>query len=338
MDTNTPLIINGMCVPVLKPSCSYRYLGIDFSPEGIVYEAPKITTLLDRLDRAPLKPFQRLYILRNFAIPTLQQKLVLGKAYRKSVGHLDGEVRRAVRKWLKLPKYTALSGLHASIRVGGLGVPHIASIVFSSKNARFAALSNSTDPVVRLASETQHVRKVYGIAFRLKYTSESQKAHWASKIGNNLDTKGIKGIEAVPAVNRCLYTPDCGGHMSGKDFVNSMKVRLGCLETPVRQSRGGRPVDTKCKCGGDKGASGQHIIQGCPVTHGLRVRRHVNIVKYIERTAKCDGRDIIREARVMTETGLCKPDLVLHYANRVIIVDVQVRAATDMRDLEMAHR
>ena len=71
----------------LRPSESMKYLGIFFDPRGIKKCRGDLEQELRRISRAPLKPQQRLKVLRS----------------------LDKNIRGHDRKWLNMPKDTPIS-------------------------------------------------------------------------------------------------------------------------------------------------------------------------------------------------------------------------------------
>jgi Reverse transcriptase (RNA-dependent DNA polymerase). len=70
--------IGGDKIKSLKRSDTWTYLGITFTPGGKVSTAPalSITSQLDKLTRAPLKPQQRLFGLRVMILPKYYHQLV----------------------------------------------------------------------------------------------------------------------------------------------------------------------------------------------------------------------------------------------------------------------
>ena len=74
---------------------------------------------------------------------------------------------------------------------------------------------------------------------------------------NHIDMKGLCRIGVVPAVSSWLRKVH--EVHRGYDFQEAVRVRLGCVPTPVRQSRGGRAVKTKGKCGSGVASLG-HIV------------------------------------------------------------------------------
>ena len=113
---------------------------------------------------------------------------------------------------------------------------------------------------------------------------------------------------------------------------------MGCVPTPVRQSRGGRTARVKCKCGNGSASLG-HIVQNCPITHGLRVHRHDDVTKYLFHCWRKRNKyiDVVREPRLETSVGLQKPDLLVVDKESVYVVDVQIRADSKGGNLDAFH-
>ena len=91
-------------LPTIPISQGYKYLGIsmssresDSSPEEL------LTQGLNHLTRTPLKPQQRLYILKTHLIPKLYHCLVLSRSNSSVLKRLNKLVRRSLRTWLRLP-------------------------------------------------------------------------------------------------------------------------------------------------------------------------------------------------------------------------------------------
>ena len=103
-DSNQYLKLNGLDVPAMKVTDAYRYLGISV---GAKVEQPDVKTRLEfglqQLTKAPLKPQQRLYLLRVHLLPSLHHQLILDRVTQGTLSWLDRIVRKAVRGWLRLP-------------------------------------------------------------------------------------------------------------------------------------------------------------------------------------------------------------------------------------------
>ena len=94
----------GQLVTALNATEGYRYLGNQVGATGIVASTVKdLQRGIAELSRAPLKPQQRLFMLRTNLIPSLYHSAVLGRLYKKSLKFLDQITRAATRSWLRLP-------------------------------------------------------------------------------------------------------------------------------------------------------------------------------------------------------------------------------------------
>lgn len=103
--------------------------------------------MLLELKKAPLKPYQRLDILKTFLVPKLTHKLVLGNAHSNTIKRLNVVVCSAVRNWLHLPKDTPFGFLHASIKDGGIGIPCFRTSVPLLQKARYSKILTSSNEI-----------------------------------------------------------------------------------------------------------------------------------------------------------------------------------------------
>ena len=102
---------------------TYKYLGVLIGPRmQFASLADRIQKGLHSISRAPLVPCQRVYILRIHLLPSLVHFLTFGIISLKSLNSADVAIRKSVRKWLRLPKDTPNAFLHATIKMGGMGI------------------------------------------------------------------------------------------------------------------------------------------------------------------------------------------------------------------------
>ncbi|KAL7053727.1 hypothetical protein AAHC03_026739 [Spirometra sp. Aus1] len=71
--------------------------------------------MLTEISQTPLKPHQRITLLKRHCVPKLMHDLVLGSVYRKTLKRLDVQIRQAVRTWLRLPADTPTSFFYARL-------------------------------------------------------------------------------------------------------------------------------------------------------------------------------------------------------------------------------
>ena len=109
----------------------------------------KLAQMLDELTRSPLKPQQRLYLLRNHVFPRMIHSLVLGPISVGMLKHLDKQTRGAVKRWLKLPmKDTPVGLIHAGFTDGGLGIPSFRTSIPRMRKQRVERLRLCREPSV----------------------------------------------------------------------------------------------------------------------------------------------------------------------------------------------
>ena len=68
----------------------FKYLGINFNPHGKMKPSIKtLETLIERIRKTPLKPFQKLELLRKNIIPKILHQLVLGRVTKGLLDNFD---------------------------------------------------------------------------------------------------------------------------------------------------------------------------------------------------------------------------------------------------------
>lgn len=128
------------------------YLGLNFTWKGKV--APKHTGKMDKMLRevseAPLKPYQRLDILKIFLVPKLTHDLVLGNAHRNTMKRMDTLIRASI----------LVAFLHSRVLDGGLGIPCISLTVPLAWRTRFQKLLSSKDTLCASSLNQKSFRKI----------------------------------------------------------------------------------------------------------------------------------------------------------------------------------
>ena len=192
----TPFLsLAGVVLPAVSISQGYKYLGVtvsarerDSTPEELLNRG------LNQLTRAPLKPQQRLYILRAHLIPKLHHRLVLSRTRGGVLRRLDKLVRRRVRAWIKLPHDTTNCYIHADVKEGGMGIPSLRTTIPFMKRDRLRRLSTSEDPMISHGDVHERMCKLH------KATSASRVCHSKQRDG------GQKGTGATTTfVRRWLW-------------------------------------------------------------------------------------------------------------------------------------
>ncbi|GCC20324.1 hypothetical protein chiPu_0018883 [Chiloscyllium punctatum] len=106
--------------------------------------------LIKSLQRAaPLRPRQRLEILKIHAKPRLYFHLILTEASQATLIKLDQIIHNATKEFLHLPPHTTDGVLYASNRNGSLGIPKLEVQIPSLIVRKREALDMSSDVVIR---------------------------------------------------------------------------------------------------------------------------------------------------------------------------------------------
>lgn len=104
--TDSSLGCSGHTIPELALQDEWTYLGVKFNSYGPIKQKIDICNYLEKIRRAPLKPQQRLKILRTYLIPRFHHALILGRTLHGELRRADKAIRRAVRGWMRLPADT----------------------------------------------------------------------------------------------------------------------------------------------------------------------------------------------------------------------------------------
>ncbi|KAG7196611.1 hypothetical protein KM043_018807 [Ampulex compressa] len=342
IDTPTFTMEDGTFLPQLKTTAEWRYLGVDFQASGLKKTKKDLGNLLENVTRAPLKPQQRLKILRSFLLPRIYHGLILGRTTLRILRTLDIQVRAAVRKWLRLPGDVAVGFFHASIRDGGLGIPPLITSIPGLMYQRLQRLETSTSPAVRAAYAhawtirrlrwAERVLSPNGVPLASAYL---RRKWWAERLHRSVDGKEL---EECKSARESSWWVDGGSlGIPGRDYVQYVHVRINCLPTLVRTTRGVRRTThpTLCRAGCSVMETAAHIIQQCHRTHGGRVRRHNAVCRTLAGGLRTSGWSIEEEPVFLTRCGKRKPDLVCSRGGEVCVVDAQV--VSGATSLEAAH-
>lgn len=112
----------------LKALCfkdKFFYLGMYLIPNGKIFKPPLVDSNLFNFKSAPLKPQQKLFLLKNHLLPKYYHQLVLGKLYAGNLRKINLKVRRFVRVVLHLPNDIPSSAFHACVKDGEMKLPCI---------------------------------------------------------------------------------------------------------------------------------------------------------------------------------------------------------------------
>lgn len=322
--------LSGVDIPVVNTATCWRYLGIRFQAVGKERTAvdKEVRTLLNNISKAPLKPQQRLVVLKYYMIPRLYHRLVLGPVTAKLLLKIDSLIRAGIRRWLVLPHDVPLGFFYARTEHGGLGVPCVRTLVPGMRMRRLAALHESESAVCRGAarrnyatSQAQQAEKLCVYRGQTVRTTKESQRFWQNKLHTSADGIALKGCHQAKGSTNWLGegTP----FLRGREFINLVKIHINALPNLTRLKRG-RQVPTQCRGGCLEPESLGHITQKCHRTHHERIRRHDVLVRYVANRLRQTGWAVKEEPHYRTPDGTRIPDLVLTREGQAVILDVQV--------------
>uniref|UniRef100_A0A6V7KNY1 Reverse transcriptase domain-containing protein n=1 Tax=Bracon brevicornis TaxID=1563983 RepID=A0A6V7KNY1_9HYME len=333
--TEPTFTIAGANITQMGVNDTWNHLGVSFGHRGPTAPAVEMEDLLERVTKAPLKPQQRLTILRVFLIPRFIHRLVFGISTHGMLRRLDKTVRKSVRTWLFLPKDIPTAFIHTSIQEGGLGVMSFESRIPEMTRTRLQNLTLSDFPVAREIPTHE-----WGIS-RLKWCdlAKIKNNQWARKLYSSVDGKELR--EARQSQLSTSWVSDPFVIIPAREYVQNVRTRINALPSRMRTTRGARrvsqPVMCRAECGEQETTA--HIIQRCLRTHGGRVLRHDAIVNRTSELLTNCGYKVEREKRYETSEGARKPDIVAAKDGQVSIIDVQiVSGGPPLRELHAAKR
>ncbi|KAK8772182.1 hypothetical protein V5799_024574 [Amblyomma americanum] len=149
--------VNRDLIVAATTATEWRYLGVFYAPFGQkrLSMVKTLEQLLQRVSAAPLRPQQRVVILRYYLLPRLYHALALSPLTVKFLTKLDVLVRAAVRRWLHLPHDVPVGGFHAPLEAAGLAIPSLRTIPGLQVH-RLERLADSSMPACQQAVRMSH--------------------------------------------------------------------------------------------------------------------------------------------------------------------------------------
>lgn len=301
------------------PAASWTYLGVPFGVNGSVsVRLCEVKAALDSLGAAPLKPLQRLELLRTHILPSFLHRLVLSSSSKKVLDQVDLLSRALVRRWLRLPADSANAYIHGPVGDGGLGV------------MRFAV----TIPVLRAQRLARARTVVWGAdqAFEGP-TSQQRRIQAAEKLHTTVDGADLVGSRRSWASS--MWLREGNAFSGGWRGINMVRVHSGSLPSRVRTSRGRRDnLPTACRAGCAVMETAAHAVQVCPVTSTARVGRHNHACQLLASYAVKKEWQVWAEPNFRLGGRGFKPDLVIRNRTGTYILEFSVCTGGGTRQVE----
>ncbi|GBO11957.1 Retrovirus-related Pol polyprotein from type-2 retrotransposable element R2DM [Araneus ventricosus] len=216
---------------------SFKYLGVTFTAQRLLAAdcAPTIDNYLSKLASAPLKPQQRIWIIRNVLRPKLFHLLVLSSVWAGHLAKFDGRIHAFVRRVLYLPAYCPNTYLDAYVSDGGLNVPSLWYSFPVWRSARLTSLSTAMFPDCLAGPPGDYLQQMRDPVARALLTRDIYK-FFGQKLFNSVDGLALIDSKSVPKQHEWVNSGN--RFLSGKDYINLIKSRINCLPTASRCARG----------------------------------------------------------------------------------------------------
>ncbi|VDQ03110.1 unnamed protein product [Trichobilharzia regenti] len=242
----SPTIFNINCqsIPAISPTEEFTYLGVPFNYKDrrCLDHVGVLNGYLDNRKRPPLKPHQRIEILKNNLIPRLLYSLTLSITLRNTLKTMDKLIRAAVCRWLHLPKDAPTAFFHADIKKGDLEIMNLSATIPRHRRKRVEALLNNRNPLIRSIASSVTFTPFFRIcnlpmqAHRQKVTSaEEARESWAQQLHSSADGYGLMELTTCPESHKWLLNPEMG---LPKLYIRALQLRGGLLGTKTRNARG----------------------------------------------------------------------------------------------------
>ena len=171
----------------------------------------QLMQLISNVSKEPLKPQQRLDILKTNIIPQLIHQLVLAPSCALPLKNLDIQIRKAVNRWLCLPNASPLGYFYAPVGAGGLGLPRLRTNIPVLKSNRWENLLLFDHPVINsFKVDLAYVNKIEdGINYLKDDNLVLNSKHMINKIHtdslyNSCDGENLKFHSELPFVHSWL--------------------------------------------------------------------------------------------------------------------------------------
>lgn len=323
--------IDDQYIKQIGPLDTWKYLGL--SMVGTIVGGVKPTLLcdLEKVKTAPMKPQQKIQLLKTFVLSRFYHTMVLGEFCGSEMRALDKIIRDSVRTWLRFPHDTPNAYFYVGCKNGGLGLPCLELDIPRIRLRRLDCLKEShlTQAIKKskyyIDSHAKCVEKLTGVVGGVD-KSDSAK-YWETELESMVDTKGL--TESRHCGESSSWIGHNSNRISGQDYVHYHHIRLGILPTLARRSRGS-VEPRQCRFGCASSETNYHVIQTCARTQGGRILRHNRVLQILHEALRPKHKHVYREMQFWTGDGYKIPDLTLTNGHTAVVIDVHVVRGEDM--------
>ncbi|MGL5127331.1 MAG: RNA-directed DNA polymerase, partial [Aeromonas popoffii] len=330
---------SGRIVP-MRIEDTQKYLGLAYTWKGRMTpnRISGLEEMLNQIKAAPLKPQQRMMLIRDFLVPRLIHGLVLGNAHRNTMKRMDVMIRRSIREWMRLPKDTPIGLFYAPFNSGGLRIPCLETTIPILQRQRFAKLLNGSDGIIQAVTRTKAFRVILRraatpirVGGTLVFTPSEANEEWANRLLSSMDGRDLSEPDVDEGSHLWVKRPD---RVFPRLYIRGVQLRGGTLSTKSRASRGrhGLEEDRRCRGGCQSVETLTHILQSCSKTHDVRCARHNRVLRLLCKKLHRGEYNTSIEPIVPCLRTHIKPDIIVHRTERLLVMDVTVVAGHRLRE------
>lgn len=328
--SNRRFTIDGNSIESLTISDFWKYLGVVYDASGPEFANVNLDGDLTKITKGPLKPQQRIQLLKTFVIPKHLNRLVLSRTTAVGLNKMDLMIRRYVRRWLHLPGDVPVAFMHAPVRAGGLGIPCLKQWIPLMRFSRLTKIQRTGgDKIAAVLNCQLYASIMHSCKQALSVlgcgdtpTLQGYHAYWRKKLLEMVDGKDLKAASNHSSATS--FNSVRMNDISGEDYIHYNQLRTNSVPTRKRTARGRPNKPTTCRAGCRQVETLHHVIQGCIRNYGGIILRHDRVVDILCDHFKMKRYVAEKNIHLRTSQELWKPDLVLQKNGKVYVVDAQV--------------
>jgi hypothetical protein len=341
-DTDPTWSIYDSPLPALQFKDLTKYLGTRYGLLGIgKLETKDYQPWLDRLCKAKLKPQQKIALLRSSFLGRMSHKINNSKVTKGSLLKADRDIRKAVKQILHLPNNVHTDWFYVPFKNGGLGLRSCLELAAVNSVKLLNRMRKSKDETVRAValseSATQNtLRKASWIGLSFVPDLGETKRYQNQLIVKHIQTFGSSQQgQGHSQIKENSFNDWLSGYepISGKDYIDSVKLITNNLPTRTNLGRGQNAIKTCRLCRADLETQ-SHVLQNCLRLTNARCKRHNHICNILADHAR-EGGYSVQSERVFISPDGCrlKPDLIIYNNNEGHIIDVCIPYENDRLNL-----
>ncbi len=328
------------------PSASYsklmRYLGVELNPLGeIVLPLAEWESQFSRLAKAPLKPGQRVWAIREILTPRISYQLRLSDAGVTKVKKINQLTRKWFKKFLHLPEWTPNAWVYS--KGGGNLADQMVRTAKSRSKANKKMIASTDEIAASVGRANEQATNELLKRAKLDDVELSKMTNIADKrrleeIMKQKDGISLHTIATTDVTRRNLWNAKT---VSGKSLVLAAKALSGTLPTKMNLHRGNcKPELIKCRRCKTANETTLHVLNECSYTKRHSMKRHNNICDKIAKDLKKNNENVViwREKTLNVNRENFKPDITMQKGDELTIVEITIPYEKDERTLARRER